>query len=341
MKKFLLIIFIIFFNKTLYSYDLFETSFHKIELISNNIEDSKISKIDELKRISLLNILEKTLDNDQLIKIKSYLSEDLINTFVKNIIINDEIIINDKYYSNIKINFNKNKIILFYRENKIPYVEYLPNKILLVIYEINDLDDILFSKNNNYYSYYNNNLLSKSLFKIPKLDINDRYIFKKEHILKKDKEKILNFSNKYKLNDTIVVIAKKNRNKVDYKLLFYSNDEILETQLEFNKYDFKNFFTILENETLDLWKKINHIQNKSINIINCKVNYFNSLELKEIRDNLTKISIIQNLNIKSLSYKSIEYDIHYYGNLKILYRIFKLNKLTINEVDNSCTIRLK
>ena len=340
MKKFFLIIFIIFFNKTLYSYDLFDTSFHKIELISNNIEDSKISKIDELKKISLLNILKKTLNNDQLIKVKSYLSEDLINTFVKNIIINDEIIINDKYYSNIKINFNKKKLILFYRENKIPYVEYLPNKILLVIHEVNDLDDILFSKNNKYYSYYNNNLQSKSLFKIPKLDINDRYILKKEHIIKKDKDKIYNFSKKYKLNDTIIVTAKKNKNIVDYKLSLYSHDEILEKELEFKKYDFKIFFKILENETLDLWKQKNQIQNKSINNINCKVNYFNLLELKQIRENLTKISIIQNLNIKSLSYKNIEYDIHYYGNLKILHRIFKLNNLIINEVENTCTIKL-
>ena len=54
-------------------------------------------------------------------------------------------------------------------------------------------------------------------------------------------------------------------------------------------------------------------------------------ELKEIRNNLNNVSIIKNLNIKSLSYKSIEYDIYYYGNLKILFKIFELNKLKINK----------
>ena len=76
-------------------------------------------------------------------------------------------------------------------------------------------------------------------------------------------------------------------------------------------------------------------------MINCKINYFNNLELKEIRKNLNNISIIQNLNIKSLSFKNIEYDIYFYGNLKILNNIFKMNKLDLNDSKNQCVIRLK
>ena len=76
-------------------------------------------------------------------------------------------------------------------------------------------------------------------------------------------------------------------------------------------------------------------------MINCKINYFNNLELKEIRKNLNNISIIQNLNIKSLSFKNIEYDIYFYGNLKILNNIFEMNKLDLNESKNQCVIRLK
>ena len=97
------------------------------------------------------------------------------------------------------------------------------------------------------------------------------------------------------------------------------------------------FYNNLENETLNLWKKLNKIQNKNLNFLNCKINYFNMFELKEIRKNLNNVSIIKNLNIKSLSYKSIEYDIYYYGNLKILFKIFKLNKLKINYNENKCT----
>ncbi len=103
----------------------------------------------------------------------------------------------------------------------------------------------------------------------------------------------------------------------------------------------KFFFKILKFESLNNWKIVNGIQNSSVNKINCKINYYNNHELKEIRNNLKKISLIQSLNIKSLSFKSIEYDINYYGNLKILTKIFKINKLDINNSTNLCVIRLK
>ena len=44
---------------------------------------------------------------------------------------------------------------------------------------------------------------------------------------------------------------------------------------------------------------------KLLNFLNCKINYFNMFELKEIRNNLNNVSIIKNLNIKKLSYKNI------------------------------------
>ena len=79
---------------------------------------------------------------------------------------------------------------------------------------------------------------------------------------------------------------------------------------------------------------------KLLNLLNCEISYFNMLELKEIRNNLNNVSIINNLNIKKLSYKSISYEIYYYGNLKILFKIFELNKLKINYNEDKCKIKL-
>ena len=53
----------------------------------------------------------------------------------------------------IKINFDK-KIIEFYRKNQLPYVEYYPKRFLLIIYDENELSENLFTKSNNFYSYY-------------------------------------------------------------------------------------------------------------------------------------------------------------------------------------------
>ena len=86
---------------------------------------------------------------------------------------------------------------------------------------------------------------------------------------------------------------------------------------------------------------MNQIKSDENNIINCNINYFNMLELKEIRNNIDNLSIIKNLKIKSISYKNVEYEIHYYGNLKIFKNIFELNKMKINGSNNSCSIKLK
>ena len=340
--KFLFLIFIfLFFNKHSFSNDLFQSSFYDVEFISNNIEDDKIDEINKIKTFSLLRILEKTLNKKNYNQINKNLSNDLINTFIKNIIINDEKIINDKYVSKIKINFNKHKIIDFFRNQNVPYVEYQPSKFLLIIYEKDGINENLFTKNNNFYRYFNNNLNENNLFQIPNLDINDRFLLKKEDLKNKDYEKIKNFKNKYNVDDVIIVIASISKNKVIYNLILLSDEKFFEKKLDFNDYKFDIFFKIIENESIDMWKNINQIETDVVNLINCQVNYFNLGELKEIRNNLKNISIIKDININSLSYKSIQYDIYFYGNLKILKKIIKLNKLIINDNSDLCTIKLK
>ena len=64
-------------------------------------------------------------------------------------------------------------------------------------------------------------------------------------------------------------------------------------------------------------------------------------ELKEIRNNLNNVSIIQNLQIKSFAYRSIEYDIYYFGNYKILSNLINVNNLKIYKNHDSCVLRLK
>ena len=341
MKNLIIIFFLIFINQSVCANKLFDTLYYSIEFSSDNIENDKIIEINKIKINSIQYVLRNTLTDNNFLEVNGYLTNDLINTFIKNIIINDEKIINDRYKSKIKINFNKNKIVDFFRSKKIPYIDYHPEKFLLIIYEIGEINNNLFSKNNNYYKYFNENYIDNKFFKIPNLDINDRFILSEKDIIKKDLSKINNFFNKYNSSENIIVIAKKEKNKKIYNLILYSDDKIIEKKIDFNNNEVDIFFKALENETLNLWKQINQIQNKNLNFLNCEINYYNMLELKEIRDNLKKISIINNLNINKMSYKTIEYDIYFYGNLKILFKIFHLNKLTINYNERSCVIKLK
>ena len=227
MKILILTIFIILLNKYCLAENLFQTSFYNIEFISKNIDDDKIKKINKIKKDSLLSILKKTLLEKNFNEVSNNISDDLINTFIKNIIINDEIIINNKYISKIKINFDKVKLIDFYRSNNLPYIEYYPKKLLLIIYEKDQINENLFTKRNNYYKYFNNNSKDLNLFKIPNLDINDRYILKKKDIIERNYQKIKNFSRKYNSEEIVIVISKKNKKIKDYNLLLYSSGEYL------------------------------------------------------------------------------------------------------------------
>ena len=340
MKNFFLIIIIILFTNHAYSYDLFDTQFYNVEFTSKNIEDDKIEEIKKIKKNSLLSIFNNTLADNDFNELNQFLNEDLINTLIQNIIINDEKIINNKYKSKIKVNYNKKKIIEFYRIKKIPYIEYYPDKFLLIIYEKNSLHNNLFTKNNNYYEFFQNKLKNNNFFRIPNLDINDRFILNENDILNRDSEKLNKFYNKYQSNENLIVIIKNYKNKKIYDLILFSNGNILEKKSLSSPKEINIFFKLLEKETLNLWKQLNQIQNKFLNTLNCRVNYFNMLELKEIRNNLKNVSVINDLNKNKISYRNIEYEIIYYGNLKILFKIIESNNLKINFIDNKCIIGL-
>ena len=340
MKIFILIFLFILFSKNVYSNNIFNTLFYNIEFSSENIDDDKIQAINKIKIKSILSIFKNALSEKYYLDVNNQLTDDLINTFIKNITINDEKIINNKYISKIKVNFDKKKIIDFFRLNKIPYVEYHPSNFLLIIYEINELYNNLFTKNNNHYKHFNANKENINLFKIPNLDINDRFILKEEDIMKRDLNKINKFSDKYNSIENIIVIAKNDKDKTTYNLIINSNGNILEKKFILNKNEMDLFYNKLENETLNLWKQINEIQNETLNFLYCEISYFNMIELKEIRKNLSNVSIINNLNIKKLSYKSISYEIYFYGNLEILFKISELNKLKINYNKDKCNIKL-
>ena len=84
MKIFILIIILILFNKYAYSNNLFDTTFYDVEFTSKNIEDDKIQAINEIKIKSILSILKNTLTENDYAKINKQLTDDLINTFIKD-----------------------------------------------------------------------------------------------------------------------------------------------------------------------------------------------------------------------------------------------------------------
>ena len=109
------------------------------------------------------------------------------------------------------------------------------------------------------------------------------------------------------------------------------------SQHEINFYE---LFTYLKDEVINIWKTNNSIQNEFTNSLNCSIKYYNLLELKEILKNMNNILIIDNKKLVSLSYKEKIYHITFFGNLKILSRLFQNNNLKIVNKNNICKISL-
>ena len=63
------------------------------------------------------------------------------------------------------------------RNNKLPYVEYLPDNFLTIILDERAIQQNLFNKDNKYYDYLlKNEQEYLSFYMIPNLDINDRFL---------------------------------------------------------------------------------------------------------------------------------------------------------------------
>jgi len=340
---YIILIFTVFFSSKLISNNIFESDEYEVNFISDNVDKLKLEKLREIKKTSLNSIFNNILNKENYIIQKRNLNEDFINTFIKSINFKNEKIINNNYHAKIKINFDKKLIINYLREENIPYVEYHPQKLLIIINENKEITNYLFSKKNLHYNFLlNNKKLFNNFYFIPNLDVNDRYLLNINDIKNNKFEKINNFKKKYFDIDTIFIFSNEIDGNIFYEIFFYNDNKFnLIKKFKYNNYQYQKLFYELKPIILEKWKNLNQIQNIKINKINCEISYFNFLELKEIRKKITNNSIIKKINLKSFSLKYNLYDIYYFGDKNILFELFERNNLIVNYNNEICKIKLK
>jgi len=341
--NFLIIIFIIFLFKLLYANNLFESSFQKIEFQNNNIEDTKNLHINEVKILNLNKILKNILTNENYKKLRNIIDSQLADILIKNIIIENEKIINDRYSAKIKINFDKKLIIKLLRNKKLPYVEVFPDNFLTIILDESVFQQNLFNENNKYYEYLKNSENKYlNFYMIPNLDINDRYLINAKNVINKDLNKISKILNKYNNKNLILIYSHFDSNFYNIKIhLINNNSFLLVDSLKTNDLNYENFFINLKSKVLDIWKANNFIQNTKVNKIECFVNSLNIYELKKINSLIKSISIINDYKLKKIKlYKNL-YEISYFGNYDILKKLLSMETIDINLINDECEINFK
>jgi len=340
------IVYIIFLtlliSKSLLSNNFFETDEYEIKFSGNNINLIKENRINEIKIKSFKKQIKKILTLKNLEKIK--LNDiNFINAFVLNYKINEEKIINNNYYANIKVNFNEKKIINYLIENEIEFINKIPNKFLLIILEKNDLTSHLLSNENNYYKFINssNNESFIKFFQIPNLDFNDRFLFNEYHF-KNDVFKQNNILNKkYGTEYQILINSFKNNNIIIYDVyMFYNNEKYFVSKIPTKDKNYDTLFNNILLKSIDKWKEINQINTTSINEFVCKININNINELRYVRGLLKSNILVKKITLKEIKLNNNLYSILFVGDIKNFKNSLELNRLSLFYDNNLCNIEL-
>ena len=227
MKYFLISFFFHFlYSSVILSNVIYETNFHKIEITNENISIAKVREINKIKIISIENIFDKILTKSEKNKLKRLDNLDQsLEYLIKNIIIENEFISKNIYKADIKINYDKDKIINLFRSNKINYSDILSPIFLIVATEEKTLTYNGLSINNSFYNYdinIENNLVQ---FILPDLSSNDRFITPYNKIVNMDLASLSKLSNKYQSNHILLIYLKHQDNIIILDLNIFSLKE--------------------------------------------------------------------------------------------------------------------
>lgn len=343
MKQFILILCILLFSKIVLSENIFETKQNIVKFKSDTIETTKDNKINDIKIKNFKSLLKKILTEKNYAELENKISLSLVDSFILNMKISNEKIINNNYYSEIKINFNKKLIVNYFILNKINYNIYLPDKFLIVIVDENPYEKNLLTKNNIYYKYLldpkNKNVSNN--FLIPNLDYNDRYIFNLNNF-KNNYTNIIKLLKKYNAEFILLTHIKNNQNMFYIETYLLNEKQTYNLNLKNNviQFNIKEHLIEIHNIAIDKWKQINQINVSSLNNLNCKIKINNIYELKFIRRFLLNNLIIKNLKLKYLNFNENIYSIYFYGNIDTFINSFNNSRLNISYNNNICKIKL-
>ena len=298
----------------------FETNFNK----NNIIDEGFMQAFDQL----ILSILQ-TKDQKKLQKTSPRIIKGMIETFS----INEEKFIDEIYYLNLNVSFNKKKIFaLLEKKNIFPSLPVKKDIFFIPIIIDENKDEILMFSENYIFNSWNLDKKKYHLLNyiLPTEDLEDFNLVKSKskNLENYDFQKIIN---KYNLEDYIVMIIFKNNeeirviNKINFnktmdlknlkfKSLNFNNNKVIKEFIE-------NFKTLYEN----YWKTKNEINTSvKLSLIVSVDNKENS-KISEFEKILTNIDLIYDFYILKFNNKNNIYKIIFNGSPDKFLKIMNKN----------------
>ena len=346
--------FIKIFSKNLYifflslSLILFFFSTDKVNARSFNINNIEISKpfemnFDKNKVIDqgfnkafseLISLITVSNEHKIIQEIKSNQIKGMIESFT----IKEEKFINETYYVNLGVSFNKKKIFNFLEKKNIFPSIPLKNKFLFIPIIIEeDNENLSIFSNNEFYNKWNKKNEGFHLIQyiLPTEDLEDFDLIKKRYNLIEQYD-FKEITNKYNLENSIVALIFLNQNKLRILSRITVKDKVVLKNQSFSKIDLNNqdqlkeIINILKTMYEDYWKSFNQI-NTSIKLpIHIKMSGSDNSKVSNFERILMETDLIYDFFISKYDKDFIHYQIIFNGTLKNFLKSMDDENLSFN-----------
>ena len=321
-------LYIIFFSFVLFINIIFSTSLNAslfkisdleiVEPFELNFNKEKVIEKGFIEAFhELISMITTSGDKKKIVDTELMIIKGLIDSFTMS----NERFINNKYYVNFDVSFNKKNILSFFEKKDIfPSIPQKKKLLLIPIIVDLQLDKILLFTNNVFYEKWNKNnerfyLLN---YLLPSEDLED------VNLLSQNSKSIEDYDfkeiiKKYDLNDFIITIIYKNNN--DLKILskiqlnqFLKIDNQAYENIELsNEKDLELVLTNLKISYENYWKNINQI-NTSIKLpLTITVNAIKHEKIQMLENSLNELDLVSSFEISKINNQNIYFKIIYNG----------------------------
>jgi len=321
-------LYIIFFSFVLFINIIFSTSLNAslfkisdleiVEPFELNFNKEKVIEKGFIEAFhELISMITTSGDKKKIVDTELMIIKGLIDSFTMS----NERFINNKYYVNFDVNFNKKNILGFFeKKNIFPSIPHKKNLLLIPIIVDLQLDKILLFSNNVFYEKWNKNnerfyLLN---YLLPSEDLEDVNLLlqNSKSIEDYDFKEIIK---KYDLNDFIITIIYKNNNdlkilsKIQLNQFFKIDNQEYENIELSNEKDLELVLTNLKISYENYWKNINQI-NTSIKLpLTIAVNAIKHEKIQMLENSLNELDLVSSFKISKINNQNIYFKIIYNG----------------------------
>jgi len=286
----------------------FEMEFNKNKVIDEGFKKA----FDRLILLIVDSSNQKKVDNIRLNEIKF---------MIESFSIKEEQFINEVYYLNLEVSFNRKKIFKFLEKKNI--FPSIPNKNKLLYLPIvieEDKKDLFIFTNNRIFKEWNKFEENHHLIEyvLPTEDLEDLEIIKKKYEFL-EKYNFNEIINKYYLNDAIISLIFKDKNKIRVLSRVSIKDDVILKNRSFTGLNLTNpshtekIIKSLKIDFEDYWKNVNQI-NTSIKLpLKIKVKSSNEKKIYIFENILEETDLIYDFFIKKFNNEYIIYEITYNG----------------------------